>query len=212
MRAPRTTVPTRIVFGVGLLTALFFGACSKNDSGGGKEGGGSDSSSMSASKPAEDPVKRGEYIVTVGGCNDCHTPWKMGANGQPEPDMTKMLQGHPAEMALPDPPAAAGPWIWGGAATNTAYWGPWGVSFAQNITPDSLTGIGSWSEETFMAALRTGKHMGKDRPILPPMPWPWYGKMTDDDLKSVYAYLRTIPAISNKVPTPIPPKGGAPAM
>lgn len=212
MLTARTTVPTRIVFGAGLLTAIVFGACSKNDTADGQGSGSNDSSQMPTSNAPENPVKRGEYLVTIGGCNDCHTPWKMGANGIPEPDMTKMLQGHPAEMALPDPPAASGPWMWGATITNTAFWGPWGISFTQNITPDSLTGIGAWSEETFMQALRTGKHMGKDRPILPPMPWPAIAKLTDSDLKAVYAYLRTVAPITNKVPQPLPPKGGTPPM
>jgi len=104
------------------------------------------------------------------------------------------------------------PWLWGGDATLTGFYGPWGTSFAMNLTPDSLTGIGSWSEEIFVGAIRTGKHMGKGRPIMPPMPWMMYAKMTDDDLKAVYAYLRSIPAISNKVADYVPPSGGAPPM
>ena len=85
--------------------------------------------------------ERGAYLVTMMGCNDCHTPWKMGAQG-PEPDMTRALTGHPQDMVLPPPPAAAGPWIWHGAATNTAFAGPWGVSFTANLTPDTETGLG----------------------------------------------------------------------
>ena len=144
-------------------------------------------------------VKRGHYLVTILACNDCHTPFKMGPNG-PEPDMTRMLSGHPEAMKLPKAPAAAGPWLWFGAATNTAYAGPWGVSYAANLTPDQNTGLGIWTEDMFVKALRTGKHMATSREILPPMPWPSYGKMTDADLKSVYAYLRTIKPITNHVP------------
>ena len=91
-------------------------------------------------------------------------------------------------------------------ATNTAWSGPWGVSFAANLTPDPETGI--WremTEEQFIQALRTGRHLGQGRPILPPMPWPLYGKKTDEDLKAIYAYLQTIPPIRNKVPDPLPP-------
>jgi hypothetical protein len=84
-----------------------------------------------------------------------------------------------------------------------------------NLTPDENTGIGSWSEQTFMQAMKTGKHMGVSRPILPPMPWPSYGQLTDDDLKAIYAFLRTLPPVKNRIPDPVPPPGapggGAPA-
>ena len=87
----------------------------------------------------------------------------------------------------------------------TAWSGPWGISYAINLTPDESTGIGSWSEDTFVKALRTGKHMGVSRPILPPMPWQDFRQMTDADLKSLYAYLRTVPPVTNRVPDPRPP-------
>lgn len=148
-------------------------------------------------------IQRGEYLVTVGGCNDCHTPLKMGPKG-PEPDMSRQLSGHPASLEMPAPPALPnGPWLWSGAATNTAFAGPWGVSFARNLTPDEVSGIGIWTEEMFIRTLRTGKHWGVSRPILPPMPWFNYGKMTDEDLKSVYAYLRNLKPIRNEVPDAI---------
>jgi len=147
-------------------------------------------------------VERGAYLVTVGGCNDCHTPFKMGPKG-PEPDMTRMLSGHPQSVVMPAPPAGKGPWIWSGGATNTAFAGPWGVSYARNLTPDQVTGIGVWSEEMFINTLRSGKHWGVGRPILPPMPWANYARMTDEDLKSVYAYLRTIKPVKNDVPEAI---------
>jgi hypothetical protein len=149
-------------------------------------------------------VERGAYMVTIMGCNDCHTPWKMGAQG-PEPDMSRELSGHPAEMKLPPPPAAAGPWIWSGAATNTAFAGPWGVSFTANLTPDKETGLGSWTEEMFLATFRTARHQGKGRPILPPMPVKMIGKATDEDLKSIFAYLQSLTPVKNKVPMPIDP-------
>lgn len=108
-------------------------------------------------------IEHGAYLVTMMGCNDCHTPWKMGAQG-PEPNMTRALTGHPSDMVLPPPPAAVGPWIWHGAATNTAFAGPWGVSFTANLTPDKDTGLGSWTEEMFIATMRTARHQGKGRP------------------------------------------------
>jgi hypothetical protein len=153
--------------------------------------------------PAVDAVERGKYLVTVAGCNDCHTPFKMGPNG-PEPDMARMLAGHPQELQMPLAPAYQGPWLWVGAATNTAFAGPWGVSYASNLTPEPNTGLGIWTEELFIKALRTGRHWGQARPILPPMPWQNYARMTDDDLKAMYAYLRTIPPVANSVPESVP--------
>lgn len=153
--------------------------------------------------PAVDAVERGKYLVTVAGCNDCHTPFKTGPNG-PEPDMARMLAGHPQELRMPPAPAPRGPWIWAGAATNTAFAGPWGVSYASNLTPEPNTGLGIWTEDLFIKALRNGRHWGQARPILPPMPWQSYSRMTDDDLKAMYAYLRTIPPVVNSVPESVP--------
>jgi hypothetical protein len=155
-------------------------------------------------KPDQKLVNRGKYLVNAVGCNDCHTPFKMGPKG-PEPDMTRFLSGHPETMVLPPPPAASGPWIGSFAATMTAWAGPWGVSFTRNLTPDKETGLGDWTEQNFIATFRTGKRMGKGRDILPPMPIPAFKNMTDNDLKSIFAYLKTIPAVKNKVPEPIPP-------
>lgn len=152
------------------------------------------------------PVQRGEHLVKTMGCNDCHTPWKLGANG-PEPDMTKFLSGHPAEFQMPPPPDLSGqPWQWVGAATMTAFAGPWGVSYAPNLTPD-VTGTASWTEAQFIEVIRSGKVLGGARPIMPPMPWPNIAQLTDDDLKAMYAYLRTIPPIANLVPSYQPPAG-----
>lgn len=150
-------------------------------------------------------VARGKYIVNTAGCHDCHTPWKVGPNG-PEPDMTLALSGHPESMKLPPPPKLGdGPWVWTAAGTNTAFSGPWGVSYTANLTPDRMTGIGIWTEDIFIKTIRTGRHWGVSRPILPPMPWSVYRNMTDEDLKSVFAYLRTIKPIQNQVPEPLPP-------
>lgn len=151
-----------------------------------------------------DAAKRGEYIVKSMGCADCHTPNKMGPNG-PEPDQTKWLAGHPAEMKLPPAPPASGPWIASVAATMTAWSGPWGTSFTANLTPDPETGTGQWTEQQFVDTIRSGRHLGRGREILPPMPWPAIRNMTDADLKAIFAYLRTIPAIKNRVPDPLPP-------
>lgn len=152
-----------------------------------------------------DPVERGRYLVTAMGCNDCHTPWHMGANG-PAPDMTRMLSGHPATIALPAAAKGTPEWPVQVSATNTAWSGPWGTSFTANLTPDPETGLGSWTADEFVAALRTGRHQGRGRQILPPMPYPMINKLDDADLKAVFAYLLSIPAIHNKVPEPLPPQ------
>ncbi len=121
-----------------------------------------------------DKVKYGEYLVTTASCIDCHTP--MTPQG---PDFSKAFAG--------------------------------GLHFKSdfvdvttaNITPDSTTGIGSWSEEMFLAKFKTnleatekGVNPGK---LNTEMPWANYAKMNQEDLKAMYAYLRTLPAIKNKV-------------
>lgn len=166
-------------------------------------------SAATAATAAPDEVKakiaHGEYLVQIMACNDCHTPLTMGPNG-PAPDMTKMLSGHPQDMVMPDPPQLAkGPWGWTGAMTNTAFAGPWGISFAANLTPDKETGLGDWTEETFIEALRNGRHQGQGRPIMPPMPWMAYRSASDQDLSAIFAYLQSIPAIVNRVPQAIEP-------
>ncbi len=82
-----------------------------------------------------------------------------------------------------------------------------GVSFPANLTPDKETGLGEWTEEAFIQALRTGKHQGQPngRQILPPMPWVMFREATDADLKAIWAYLRSVPPVKNAVPLPVPP-------
>lgn len=162
--------------------------------------------------PDDPQVERGKYLVTIMGCNDCHTPMTMGPDG-PALDTARWLSGHPEGLVMPPPPALAEPWGWVGAATNTAFAGPWGVSYAANLTPDPETGIlAKWTADTFIKTLRTGRHEGRGRPILPPMPWPMYRNATDDDLRAVFAYLRSLKPVKNRVPQPTePPETGAPA-
>ncbi|MGE3511155.1 MAG: diheme cytochrome c-553 [Vicinamibacterales bacterium] len=163
----------------------------------------------STGSPSATTVDRGRFIVEIGGCHDCHTPKKLGPNG-PEPDMSRMLSGHPETLAVTTRFQPAGAtWT---AATNdmlTAWSGPWGVSFAINLTPDPNTGLrsGVWTEALFIQAMRTGKHMGTARPILPPMPWQALGRLSDEDLKAVWEYLGTVPPIVNHVPDAMPPAG-----
>jgi len=153
-------------------------------------------------KPANaDPLARGKYLVTFGGCNDCHTPLKLTPKG-PVPDMERMLSGHPHDTRLPSPDLKPGPWFVT-IAGMTAWAGPWGITYSANLTPDNNTGLGIWTEDMFVKAMRTGRHMGAGREILPPMPWQGVAALNDDDLKAIYAYLRTIPPIRNQVPAPV---------
>ena len=150
-------------------------------------------------------VARGKYLVTTSGCNDCHTPWHLGPSG-PEPDMSRMLSGHPESQVIEHAPTLPpGPWIAAATHTNTAHFGPWGVSFTANLTPDVETGLGKWTLATFTQTIRTGRHLGRGRKILPPMPIPMYRNFTDEDLAAIFTYLQSIPAVKNRVPEPLPP-------
>lgn len=174
------------------------------------------SKTATAAMPAfngfESQEKWGEHLVLISGCNDCHTPKKMGPNG-PEPDMSLMLSGHPAQM--PPPPIDQKDAAKKGIAVTqdlTAWVGAWGITYAVNLTPDS-TGLGAWTEEQFSKAIREGKWMGLEntRPVMPPMPWQDFKYFTDDEVKAMFAYLKSIPAIHNIVaqavlaPPPTPP-------
>lgn len=153
-------------------------------------------------------VALGEHLVLTAGCHDCHTPLKMGDHG-PEPDMSRQLSGHPESMKLPRSPSPSGPWTVSVSATNTAWSGPWGVSFTANITSDKETGLGGWTKDMFIQTIRTGRHMGRGRPVLPPMPVPVYNNFSDEELGAIFAYLQTVPAIKNRVPDPLPPPAAA---
>lgn len=154
----------------------------------------------------ESQEKWGEHLVTITGCNDCHTPKIMTPQG-PALDSTLWLSGHPAQMPPPDVDRKEMEKN-GIVLTNmlTAWVGPWGISYAQNLTSDP-TGIGNWKEEQFIYALREGKFQGMAglRDLLPPMPWQMFKHMTDDELKAVFAYLKSTKPIENIVPPPVPP-------
>jgi hypothetical protein len=149
-------------------------------------------------------VERGRYLVTTSGCNDCHTPWTMGANGL-EPDMSRMLSGHPEAEQITAVASLAAPWVVAASPTNTAWSGPWGVSFTANLTPDAETGLGKWTLEMFKDTIRTGRHKGRGRIVLPPMPIPMYKHFSDPDLEAIFTFLQSIPAVRNQVPEPLPP-------
>lgn len=83
--------------------------------------------------------------------------------------------------------------------------GPWGTSYAANLTPDRETGIGAWTDAQIVAGLYGVSASG--RPLLPPMPWPYYaGRIAEGDLKAIIAYLRSLPPVRNVVPQPESPK------
>jgi hypothetical protein len=148
-------------------------------------------------------VARGEYLVRITGCNDCHTPYRFDEKlGMPVPDLSRMLSGHPE--GAPDPVAAyAKPDIGVIGPTFTSFALPFGVVYASNITSDPETGIGAWSEELFIDAMRTGRRGGgKGDPLLPPMPWMNLAGATDEDLRAIFAYLRSTPPVRNRVPDP----------
>lgn len=154
----------------------------------------------------EDVVKNGEYLVTIMGCNDCHSPKKMGANG-PEIIPALRLSGYPSDRPIvkfDESKIKNGFGMFYPDLTATA--GPWGVSFAGNITPDE-TGIGNWTEEQFKKAITQGKSKGLDggRMLLPPMPWFNYTTLKDEDVHAIFTYLRSIKPVKNVVPAPIAP-------
>lgn len=153
----------------------------------------------------EEQVKRGEYLINFAMCDDCHTPKIMTPHG-PQMDMSRRFAGHPAE----EPFDTAGMkdlvskrFVAVFSPGLTAAIGPWGVSYAANLTPDD-TGTGNWTEAQFVKAIREGKSKGMDgaRPLLPPMPWEVVRNMSDEDLKAVFAYLRTVTPVKNVVPNP----------
>lgn len=160
----------------------------------------------------ESKLKWGEHLVTIGGCNDCHTPKKMTAMG-PVLDSSLLLSGHPEKMPIPDVDRKVSE-SKGLITTNdlTSWVGPWGVSYTANITSDSTTGIGAWTLENFMTALRQGKKSGSPagRTLLPPMPWEMIQHMTDDEISAVFTYLQYTKPIHNVVPAALPPVSAKP--
>ena len=151
-------------------------------------------------------IKRGEYLVDLGGCNHCHSPKIMTERG-PIPDPNRLLSGHPADEKLPpyDKESSKGYVLFSMGLTSVT--GPWGTSFGANLTPDA-TGIGTWSEKQFFTAIREGKFKGLEggRQLLPPMPWEDIAKLSDQDLKSIFYYLKSIKPVENLVPSAIPPQ------
>jgi mono/diheme cytochrome c family protein len=144
-------------------------------------------SSVSTVALAQTPVERGRYLMeSIVACGNCHTP--QGPNG---PVMNRALSGGPP---IEEPNAF--------------------TAMPSNITPDPETGIGKWTDAQIKVAIREGRR--PDGTLIgPPMPFEQYRGLADADLDAIVAYLRTVPAISNKVAkstykVPLPPSYGPP--
>lgn len=127
---------------------------------------------------------RGEYLVELLGCGSCHTDGALIG----EPDMSKSLAGTGIGIAASNPLGDKNP----------------GVVYAANITPDTETGIGLWSDQQIANAIRAGLggHLGQQIPV---MPWQAYAKISDDDSDAIIAYLRSIEAVNHRVPDAVVP-------
>lgn len=189
------------------LTALFLGSCNEKPSS--PPEGGEDAVPTQA-----DLVKQGEYLVTIMGCHDCHSPKKMGPQG-PELIPELMLSGYPAERGIPEFDSKLTDQGYAMMVPDlTAFKGPWGISFAANLTPDE-SGLQLWTEEQFKKAMKEGKFKGLDnsRPLLPPMPWFNFINIKDEDVHAIFTYLQSIQPVKNIVPQPVlaamPPAEGS---
>ncbi len=157
----------------------------------------------------EELIAMGAHLVKTMGCHDCHSPKMMTPDG-PVPDPERLLSGHPADEALAEyDPALVEPGKF--ILMNqgiTAFAGPWGTSYAGNLTSDA-TGIGNWTEESFKIALTEGwfKGVRDSRKLLPPMPWPNLTELTDEEIHAMFTYLMSTKPIENIVPPPAPPGG-----
>lgn len=155
-------------------------------------------------KDSAELVQYGKYLVTITGCNDCHTPKKMGPKG-PELIEELLLSGFQGKNAIPEFDKEKTQKGFAEMSPDmTAAAGPWGISFAANLTPDE-TGIRNWTFEQFKTAMTQGKYKGmaNGRPLLPPMPWFNFTEMKDEDLQAIFAYLKSIKPVENVVPSPV---------
>lgn len=197
-----------LCFHAGLVLTLFsFLGCSENKP---AETASTTPSTVTEEKDKfggfESQAKWGEHLVTIAGCNDCHTPKKMTPQG-PVDDTTLMLSGHPQNMPAPDvnrKDLESKGYIL--TATFTAWVGPWGITYSANLTPDE-TGTGTWTEDQFVYALKNmvSKGLPGSRPLLPPMALMPVKFMQDAELRAIYAYLRTIKPVKNMSVQPTPP-------
>ena len=193
-----------------LITGLSFGTicftgCSEN-----KPADSTVGSTGAEEKPNfggyETQAKWGEHLVTIAGCNDCHTPKKMTPAG-PVDDSSLMLSGHPQKLPAADVDRkemeSKGLIV---TSDFTSWTGPWGISYSANLTPDE-TGTGNWTESQFLYAIKNSisKGIAGSRPLMPPMSMMPVKHMTDDELKAIFAYLKTIRPVKNISVQPTPP-------
>lgn len=151
-------------------------------------------------------IEMGKSLAIGNGCMHCHSP-KVLAHDELVPDPKRFFSGHPSDEKLPDiPEELIGPGKWFGSYTAgfTAWGGPWGVSYAANLTPDKETGIGTWKVGNFINVIRLGIHSSLTRTLMPPMPWDEIAELSDEDLKAIFKYLKTLKPIKNKVPEASP--------
>lgn len=127
---------------------------------------------------AGDLVARGEYLARIMDCTGCHTPGALAG----QPDFDRFLAGSDIGFQIPGV----------------------GVFYPPNLTPDPMTGLGGWSEDDIIAAVRSGVAPG-GRELAPVMPWPSYAALSDDDAKALVAFLKSLPAIAHKSPNPVGP-------
>jgi mono/diheme cytochrome c family protein len=133
----------------------------------------------SAALADEDQVTRGKYLVTISGCNDCHTPGALLG----KPDFSRALSGSEVGFAIPG----------------------LGVFAGRNLTPDKETGLGSWTDDQIISAVTAGIRPDGRR-LAPIMPWQALSHLSSDDAHAIVAYLKSLPAVKNAVPGPFGPK------
>ena len=139
---------------------------------------------VASSARGEAPVERGRYLVGIMDCTACHTAGSLAG----KPDPTKYLAGSDIGFEIPE----------------------LGIFYPPNLTPDHATGIGAWSEQDIVTALRTGTRPD-GRELAPIMPWRSYAALTDDDVHAIAAYLKSLPAVAHAVPPLAGPSEKAPA-
>jgi mono/diheme cytochrome c family protein len=152
---------TRILFKAALAAGLFLSALP-----------------LAIANAASPQVERGKYLVTLGGCSDCHTP----GNFFGKPDMKRFLGGSEVGFEIPH----------------------LGVFYGPNLTPDKKTGLGGWTDQQVMTALQTGA-TPSGRQLAPIMPWRDFAKLTKPDAQAIVAFLRSLPPVNNQVPGPFGP-------
>lgn len=151
-------------------------------------------------------VEKGQILSVEHGCVFCHSP-KVNKQEDLIPDPERLFSGHPEGKKLPDiPKDLIGTNKWFGLYTTgfTAWGGPWGISYADNLTPDKETGIGNWKEDDFINVIRLGIHSSFKRRLMPPMPWDEMYELSDEDLGAIFRYLRTVKPVRNTVPESVP--------